>query len=93
MAELLKNMFNYYTLSEVGRTIQAVYPSFPVEEFLASTMDETWEDLELKARVRKISMSLGKYLPADYNEALGVLDRVVIFRNYISRLCRGVRPG
>ncbi|MDR1732908.1 MAG: hypothetical protein LBR61_12540 [Synergistaceae bacterium] len=40
-------------------------------------MDETWDDLELKARVRKISINLGKYLPADYGEALAILEKAV----------------
>lgn len=40
-------------------------------------MDETWNNLELKARCRKISMSLGMYLPEDYKEALSILEKSV----------------
>ncbi|HBG1980725.1 TPA: DNA alkylation repair protein, partial [Clostridioides difficile] len=39
--------------------------------------DETWNNLELKARCRKISMSLGMYLPEDYKEALSILEKSV----------------
>ena len=77
MADLLKNMFNPKSLNEIAAAIRSVYPAFQAEEFVGSTMDETWDDLELKARVRKINISLGTYLPADYREALAVLDQVI----------------
>ncbi|GAA3334155.1 hypothetical protein GCM10020331_101010 [Ectobacillus funiculus] len=32
--------------------------------------------LELKARIRRISVSLGKYLPQKYEEALNVLFKI-----------------
>ncbi|HBH1340672.1 TPA: DNA alkylation repair protein [Clostridioides difficile] len=77
MPELLKNMYNRESLYEVAVAIQSVYNSFKVDEFIKSTMDETWNNLELKARCRKISMSLGMYLPEDYNEALSILEKSV----------------
>lgn len=77
MPELLKNMYNYKSLHKLALDIQSVYNSFPVDEFLKSTMDEMWESLALKARVRKISMCLGKHLPAVYQETLAILDKVV----------------
>lgn len=77
MPELLKNMYNRESLYEVAVAIQSVYNSFKVDEFIKSTMDETWNNLELKARCRKISMSLGMYLPEDYEEALSILEKSV----------------
>lgn len=77
MPELLKNMYNRESLYEVAVAIQSVYDSFKVDEFIKSTMDETWNNLELKARCRKISMSLGMYLPEDYKEALSILEKSV----------------
>ncbi|WP_131072490.1 DNA alkylation repair protein [Clostridioides difficile] len=77
MPELLKNMYNRESLYEVAVAIQSVYNSFKVDEFIKSTIDETWNNLELKARCRKISMSLGMYLPEDYKEALSILEKSV----------------
>jgi len=74
MPELLKDKLNYESLHEFAMAVQAVYSPFLVEEFIKSTMDETWADLELKARGRQISVNLGKYLPADYRAAIGVID-------------------
>ena len=77
MPDLLKNMFNQDSLKELAMAVQLVYKPFQADEFLKSTMDETWIDLELKARGRKISINLGKYLPEDYNEALDILEKSV----------------
>lgn len=77
MAEALKDRINSDSLRMIGLDIKAAYPSFPVDEFIAFTMDETWGSLELLARGRKITTSLGKFLPSDYKEALGVLDEAI----------------
>lgn len=75
--EPLKNMFNHESLSQIALIFQSVYNPFQVDKFLKLTMDDTWDGLELKARIRKITISLAKCLPADYGEALGILDKVV----------------
>jgi 3-methyladenine DNA glycosylase AlkC len=76
MPDLLKDRIDHESLREFALCIQSVYTSFQVDEFLKSIIDETWNDLELKARGRQISMNLGKYLPADYSEAISIIDKV-----------------
>ena len=76
MPDLLKNMYNPESLQEFALHIQSVYRPFPVDSFLKSTMDEIWDDLELKARGRQISINLRTYLPADYRDAIHILDQV-----------------
>ena len=77
MADLLKDKLNNDTLREFALAIQAAYNVFPVDEFLQSTMDESWDGLELKARGRKICLGLGKYLPTDYSAAISVIDDAI----------------
>lgn len=77
MAELLKNMLNPTSIRDLALVVKSEYPSFKVEAFLSSTMDETWDGLELKARGRKISVTLGKYLPKDYKKAISIIDKVI----------------
>jgi len=84
MPDLLKNVYNYESLRELALDIQSVYNAFQVDGFLQSTMDGTWDDLELKDRIYQISINLGKYLPAEYSAAIGVIDKVVV--NYGSWL-------
>ena len=78
MSELMKDRYyNYHTIHELAVRINAVYPSFPVDDFIAGIMDETWDALELKARMRRITANLGNYLPSDYEYALSILDKVI----------------
>jgi 3-methyladenine DNA glycosylase AlkC len=74
--EPLKNMLNRKTLHEGALVIQSVYSSFKVDEFVDSIIDEAWDNLELKARGRQVTLNLGKYLPSDYREALAILEKV-----------------
>ncbi|MCL2507400.1 MAG: DNA alkylation repair protein, partial [Endomicrobia bacterium] len=78
MPDLLKNLLTRKLLSELALDIQSNYKSFKADEFLKSIMDKTWDDLELKDRIYKISGNLGKYLPADYKTAIGIIDKVVM---------------
>jgi len=76
--EPLKNLLNQKLIHEVATDIKSVYNPFQVDEFLKSVMDETWDGLELKERIYKISANLGKYLPADYATAISIIDKVVM---------------
>lgn len=75
MADLLKDIYTEKTLQEVANAFQAVYPAFPAKDFLTKTMDKTWEEQGIKARGRKISLSLGECLPDDYREAVKIVDQ------------------
>ena len=78
MADAIKNIYNRDSIRKVALNIQSVYAPFLIDDFLDSTLDETWEKLELKDRIYKISEVLGKYLPQEYSEAIGVIDKVVM---------------
>ncbi len=77
MPELLKDRFHYGALKDLSMRFKEVYPPFKADEFVRDVMDQTWEALELKARTRQITIQLGRYLPADYKQALGLIDKVV----------------
>ena len=71
-------MYNHEYLHKLATDIQSVYKPFETDEFVKSIMDETWDNLELKGRMRQITINLGKYLPTDYKEAIAVIDKVII---------------
>lgn len=77
MSGTYKNLFNADSLHDFGRDFQSVYPEFPIGAFVASVMDDTWDDLELKGRWQQVTNVLASYLPQDYAEALAILDQVV----------------
>ncbi|MDR3542354.1 MAG: hypothetical protein P4L69_15540 [Desulfosporosinus sp.] len=73
MAEALKAMYNKEFFRRFGEKVHAVYDAFDMEGFVAAAMNEPWDVLELKARMRRITETLGTYLPIRYEEALNVL--------------------
>ncbi|MCL1897379.1 MAG: DNA alkylation repair protein [Micrococcales bacterium] len=77
MAELLKDMYNPTSIGEIGRLFHSVYEPFQVDGFIASVLDQPWADLGLKDRVKKITATLGEYLPQDYPEALAIFGRAL----------------
>ena len=78
MPEPFKNLLSNDLLQKVASDIQSVYSPFQIDEFIKSTFDETWDGLELKDRIYKVTINLGKYLPDDYETAIGIIDKVVM---------------
>jgi len=78
MADLLKNAYNKDYLCKLASSIQAAYSQFQADDFVSSVMDETWDDLELKGRMRQITNNLGRFLPDNYADAISVIDKVII---------------
>ncbi|MDR2111217.1 MAG: DNA alkylation repair protein [Spirochaetaceae bacterium] len=73
MAKRLKDIYDRDFLRRFGGKVRSVYPSFDTAGFIRGVMDDGWENLALKARIRKISLSLGACLPEDYGEAVHIL--------------------
>ncbi|WP_151734263.1 DNA alkylation repair protein [Paenibacillus tengchongensis] len=73
MAEPLKAMYNQAFIDNLGGMIQTAFAGFDRDGFVRSALREPWEELELKARMRRITETLGAYLPPDYEDALAVL--------------------
>jgi hypothetical protein len=55
MGELLKGMYNEGFLREFGEKVHNAYSDFNVISFIEKTIDEEWEELSLKARMRRIT--------------------------------------
>lgn len=63
--------------------VKRKYPVFDSTRFLNLIFDDSWEQKQLKQRIRHISTSLRLTLPASYSEALSVMSQ-------IAPHCRGV---
>lgn len=72
MAAPLKDSFGPDVPARIAEAIEAVHPTFPVVAFLADALDG-YNDLELTPRARHIARALHAHLPADYDQAIGVL--------------------
>jgi len=93
MAEALKNMYNKEFLCQFAEKVHIAYEIFDVEGFVATTIDDTWDELKLMDRMRKITKTLRAYLPASYAKALEVLFAIdetcvgfpyLFFPNFVS---------
>ena len=73
MAEPLKAMYNKEFLRGLGTKLHTVYSLLDTEDFITAAMREPWEELELKARMRRITETLGACLPSRYEDALDIL--------------------
>ncbi|MDO3409553.1 DNA alkylation repair protein [Saccharibacillus sp. CPCC 101409] len=76
MPEPLKNIYTEAFLTGFAAKLRAVHPPFPAERFALLVMDDGWDRLELKGRIRRISQTLGVLLPGDFGEALRILQRL-----------------
>lgn len=77
MAERMKDVYSETALRALATDLASVCATFQAEAFLQSILDDGWDSLELKGRILHISASLGRFLPAEYPEAIAVIDRVV----------------
>lgn len=73
VAEPLKAMYTKEFLEGFASKVKRAYIDFDEREFVDKIMDAEWEGLELKGRIRRISLVLGSFLPQSYQEALGIL--------------------
>ncbi|SHH78435.1 3-methyladenine DNA glycosylase AlkC [Clostridium intestinale DSM 6191] len=69
----LKYMYDETFLSNFAKKIHSVYDKFNIDSFIHTVMDNFWESLELKERIRKITLALGEHLPTEYEKALDIL--------------------
>ncbi|MBP7769696.1 MAG: DNA alkylation repair protein [Aliarcobacter sp.] len=76
MAEQLKNVYTKEYIKNLALKIKENYKEFDTNSFINFIFDESWENLELKARMRHIAIILNKYLPFLYKKQLEILKPV-----------------
>ena len=73
MGVQLKDMYNERFLREFGEKVNNVYCNFNPDSFTDAIITENWDDIPLKARMRRIAEMLGQHLPTNYEDALNIL--------------------
>lgn len=76
MAEALKNIYNPLFFETICPQLQQSIPGFECRGFIFRVFNNEWPDLELKQRVRHITLALHEYLPKDFTKASLVLMRL-----------------
>ena len=75
MAELLKHRYSKFYVAQLATAIKRQTPKFDRAAFEHAVLGNGWVRLELKQRMRRISESLGKFVPGDYRQQLAVLSK------------------
>jgi 3-methyladenine DNA glycosylase AlkC len=76
MAEQLKNLYSKEFILKLTNKLFLIYSDFKKEIFINSIFDNSWQDLELKQRMRHIALNLNKHLPHTYKKQLEILKEV-----------------
>jgi 3-methyladenine DNA glycosylase AlkC len=73
MADALKDIYSKEFLESFAGKVQSAYDIFDKKGFVDDVIDNKWQELKLKERIRRISETLGRYLPEKYEDALKIL--------------------
>ena len=76
MAEQLKNLYSKEFIKKLANRLFLIFTNFEKEDFINSIFDISWQNLELKQRMRHIAITLNKYLPLSYKKQLEILKEV-----------------
>lgn len=75
MAEQLKYLYNEKFVEQLSGSINSYFKEFQKGEFNSAVFDNTWDDLELKQRMRHISTIMNDFLPKEYEESISILKQ------------------
>ena len=75
MAEQLKNLYSKEFIEKLANKLLFTHSNFEKENFINSIFDASWQDLELKQRMRHIALTLNRYLPFSYDKQLEILKK------------------
>ncbi len=77
MAERLKDIFfTQESVTILAGLIQDEFPDFDIALFLGRVFRPEWDSLELKAKMHRVTRSLGETLPQRFADALPILKAV-----------------
>jgi len=73
MPEPLKNLYSQSLINDLGEKFKTEHASFNKKAFINNVLSNGWNQLELKDRMRRVSTTLGEFLPNNYPDAIEIL--------------------
>jgi 3-methyladenine DNA glycosylase AlkC len=73
----LKDEFNNSFIQELGDQLKSNSPSFDSSSFLTAIISDTWEQRELKNRMRYITENIHSHLNFPYPQQIEILSKIV----------------
>ena len=75
MAEPLKHLYNQSFITDLSAELTKHYPNFKQQAFYRSVFNNNWATMELKQRMRHITICLHNQLPFSYPEQIQILTK------------------
>ena len=82
MAEQLKELFSKKFVNFIAVKTKEYYPSFEQKNFQDTIINDNWQNLELKERMRLIAVVFNDFIPLPYSAQLEILKKVKIDLSY-----------
>ena len=73
---LADRLFNRESVAQLSQALKRAYPKFALKNFEREVLDR-FPDLTLKARIDWMVVTLGKYLPDDFNQSVSILENAL----------------
>jgi 3-methyladenine DNA glycosylase AlkC len=77
MSTLLKDLYSTEFYNNFSELAEEIIPAFDKKKFIQLIFDETWQNKELKERMKHTSMALHQFLPKDFEKATGLIEQVI----------------
>ncbi len=77
MPEPLKNIYDEQFIRFFTSKLRSVYPQFDSEKYIDQLFDSTWDNLELKARMNHIAVTLHFFLPQNFSDAVEIIMALI----------------
>jgi 3-methyladenine DNA glycosylase AlkC len=74
MPEPLKNLYTRALIERLAHQLQGLSREFDRHTFVNDVFREPWHELELKARMRRVTLSLRQHLPDDFPATASLLS-------------------
>ena len=75
---LLKDLYSPSFYKNLANALAVVMPSFNKQRFISQIFISTFNDKELKARMRHTSEVLHNFMPVDFANAAKVIDKLIV---------------
>lgn len=76
MSTLLKDIYSHDFYNSFSDVAEKVLPAFNKKEFIKSIFTPDWKNKELKERVKHTAKVLHKFMPADFEQAAGYIQKI-----------------
>ncbi len=76
MAEPLKKLFSSALIDSLAIMIEKFYSPFNSKGFIEDVFNNTWDEKELKQRMRHITDCINKHIPLPYQQQIEILSKV-----------------